>query len=284
MTARRFLVVSSDGYEYGYAFLANRIAALGQQVAVALQEPRPKLVDPWRSALRHYASVLRRHGVYHLVDLLLFSLESKVRSFVGRPRSLYDPSLLPSLEPLDARVEVRRFADVNSPEAESFVRGWEPDVIVLFACPILSSRIFSLAKEIAINAQTGLIPDYRGLSGPVWPAVQDRFEDYGFTVHRVTEKVHCGDILLQRRVAWPPGGLAQARSHLVRLECEGLVEVIGALVEGRLPEARPCGAPAGPPRPATGALSELRALWNLRRYRARAGGSAGPRNGADRIS
>src|SRR6185437_7797694 len=59
---------------------------------------------------------------------------------------------------------------------------------------LVSSRVLSLAKVIALNMHTGISPYYRGADCAFWPLYNGELEMVGATVHECTRDIDGGRI------------------------------------------------------------------------------------------
>jgi folate-dependent phosphoribosylglycinamide formyltransferase PurN len=73
-----------------------------------------------------------------------------------------------------------------------------PDLGVVVGTPILRSDIFSRPRLGSINLHLGAAPEFRG-SSPAFFEMLEGVAEVGVTIHRVTETLDGGNILLQER-------------------------------------------------------------------------------------
>ena len=73
-----------------------------------------------------------------------------------------------------------------------------PDLGVVVGAPILRTELFSLPRLGCINLHLGAAPEFRG-SSPGFYELLEGVAEVGVTVHRVTDTLDGGNILLQER-------------------------------------------------------------------------------------
>jgi len=89
-------------------------------------------------------------------------------------------------------------ADVNDPEFLGKLRSLDVDVIVSFQQRIFKRALLETPKVACLNVHTGILPGYRGFKPVFW--MQSRREpELGVTVHRMSEHIDTGPIVVQRR-------------------------------------------------------------------------------------
>lgn len=84
----------------------------------------------------------------------------------------------------------------HSPECLRLLRDLKPDIGVVVATHILRREVFSLPRLGCINLHLGKAPEFRGSSPGFWEMYLGVAE-VGVTVHRVTDTLDGGDILVQ---------------------------------------------------------------------------------------
>jgi methionyl-tRNA formyltransferase len=111
----------------------------------------------------------------------------------------------------------------------------------------------------ALNVHPSLLPAYRGKEPLFWALLRGEHE-VGVTVHRMTEEVDAGPILLQRRIEVPDRATSASLAALVDHAGAALVPEILALAEARAPGAPQdgVGSHAPPLRPEHGLVDFAR--------------------------
>lgn len=136
-------------------------------------------------------------------------VQSPVGSVVGRVRrrffeGLYDrieqraaeqllsegipPRIAAPVTNVDAR-------HINSPAFARMLSEFDPDVLLVSACPLLKPEIFEIPRLGTINVHRGIAPEYRGERTIFWPLYYREFDKLGVTLHRVDAGTDTGPIL-----------------------------------------------------------------------------------------
>jgi hypothetical protein len=119
--------------------------------------------------------------------------------------------------------------DPNTDPVVSWVRGREPEYLLLFGCGIIRAPLLDLFAGRSVNIHLGLSPYCRGHATNFWPLVEGRPECVGATVHLATSEVDAGAILRQARPAMTPADSAHD------IGCNALIAGADALLAS-LPE------------------------------------------------
>ena len=131
------------------------------------------------------------------------------------------------------------------PEAVARIAAEAPDLIVVVAYGhILPKSILDLPKTMCVNVHASLLPKYRGAAPINWAVARGETET-GITIMKMDEGMDTGPILHVRRM--PIGGEDTAETmfgKLAELGAEALVEALGLLRKGALPEIPQNGAQA----------------------------------------
>jgi len=138
-------------------------------------------------------------------------------------------------EAVKAGIPVYQPAKIKEKECVSYIRSFQPDVIVVVAFgQILSKELLDIPKYGCINVHGSLLPKYRG-AAPIQWAVLNGEKVSGVTTMRMDEGLDTGDIMLKKEVV-----LAEdetAGSLFDRLQEEGAVllrETLEALEKGTI--------------------------------------------------
>lgn len=115
----------------------------------------------------------------------------------------------------------------------------QPDII-LVSCYArkLPREIISLAKTGCFNIHPSLLPKYRGPTPLFWQYRQGE-EQFGVTLHRVTEQFDAGNIIAQQSISMPDGISKEESSILLAELASGLVlETLPLLIQGKSKERK----------------------------------------------
>ncbi len=99
--------------------------------------------------------------------------------------------------PADKLIEV---SSINALQTREILAGIEPDLIIVNATRIISSKVLQAFPVPFINTHAGITPLYRGVHGGYWALAQDDPANCGVTVHLVDAGVDTGELLYQKRI------------------------------------------------------------------------------------
>jgi methionyl-tRNA formyltransferase len=96
------------------------------------------------------------------------------------------------------RTDILETDSVNAPEVIEAIRAVGPDVAVDHGTTLLKREIVD-AVPLVLNLHWGLSPYYRGVSCTEWALA--RWDPYsiGVTIHRISQRIDGGHIVVQRR-------------------------------------------------------------------------------------
>ena len=116
----------------------------------------------------------------------------------GRGKSMQFPPVKEAA--LAHNLEVYQPFKVREPECIEYLKGYEPDLIVVVAFgQILPKEILTMPKYCCVNVHASLLPKYRG-AAPIQWAVIDGEEISGVTTMRMDEGLDTGDMILKTEV------------------------------------------------------------------------------------
>jgi hypothetical protein len=98
----------------------------------------------------------------------------------------------------------------NSPEAEAFIRGQKPDLVVARCKTLLQERVFSQPRLGTFVMHPGICPEYRNAHGCFWAMAAGDTSNVGMTLLRVDRGVDTGPVFGYFRVGADP-----RESHIV---------------------------------------------------------------------
>lgn len=111
-------------------------------------------------------------------------------------------------------------ADPNTPEILAQIKAIEPDFLFsLYYRLMLKSNLLALPKRGALNMHGSLLPKYRGRVPVNWAVIKGEMET-GATLHYMTEKPDCGDIVDQQAIPILPNDTAFEVFHKVTWTAE----------------------------------------------------------------
>ena len=196
--------------------------ALGVDLAAALSgipEVRSLTVVTTRAGFRQsFYRKLRRMYLHEGVPGLLEAAR----------RRLYPPAGGPTQDLANVVAEKCpganhiHYDDLHAPEAVAHLRALAPDLGIVFATYRLRPEVFNAPRMGSLNLHLGRAPEFRG-SSPGFYEMLEGAGEVGVTVHRVSEKLDEGPILLQETFPLdiaPPGDPMQ---YLKRYQVQVLV-------------------------------------------------------------
>ena len=180
--------------------LALWLASFSDLVGViAIAEPKGRL---WKRIRREW----QRSGPVRFLDVLAFRAYYKTllakadraweAETLARLRSTF-PS--PAASPPVLVVETP-----NGPEAEAFLRGHAPDLVIARCKSLLRKRIFTIPRHGTFVMHPGICPDYRNAHGCFWALAEDDRENVGMTLLRIDQGIDTGPVFGHYRCEFDP--------------------------------------------------------------------------------
>ena len=101
---------------------------------------------------------------------------------------------------IDNGIEVFQPEKVSEEEAASYIKSFNPDIIVVCAYgQIVKSNILNMSKYGAINIHASLLPHLRG-AAPIHRAIMQGDKVSGVTIMQMDEGLDTGDMLLKEEI------------------------------------------------------------------------------------
>ena len=94
-------------------------------------------------------------------------------------------------------IHIRKFKNINSPEAIDCLRSKHIDLIVNQAPQIFKKELLDIPKLGCINKHASLLPRYRGLY-PVFRALLNNERELGVSIHVMNEGIDTGSVIVQK--------------------------------------------------------------------------------------
>ena len=146
------------------------------------------------------------------------------------------------------------YDELHAPESLARLQALAPDLGIVFATYRLRPVVFGIPRMGCLNLHLGRAPEFRG-SSPGFYEMLEGVPEVGVTVHRVSEQLDGGPILLQEMFPLdiaPPG---DPMNYLKRYQAEMLVphgirmmvRAVERVAHGVSEEQAPAGG--SPPRP-----------------------------------
>ncbi len=172
---------------------------LGIEVAEALRElPGVRQLTlltapaaPHRSTAALIRNTWRHEGMPGLLRAVLRRARKAAGLLDGRMLAAYAAQHCPNV----AHVAMSRF---HSDVCRARIRALAPDLGVVVGTHILKADLFTIPRLGCINLHLGAAPEFRG-SSPGFYEMLEGVPQAGVTIHRVTDTLDGGNILLQER-------------------------------------------------------------------------------------
>jgi folate-dependent phosphoribosylglycinamide formyltransferase PurN len=211
---------------------------------------------PDKSLAQQLRDTHRYEGLPGLLRAALRRARKMLRREDGRTLAAQAARRCPSV----AHFAMARF---HSKACHARIEAMAPDLGVVVGTHILRSDLFSVPRLGCINLHLGAAPEFRG-SSPGFYEMLEGVAEVGVTVHRVTDTLDGGNILLQERfpldIAPEGDPLAYLRRYVAEVLGPNGIRMTAAAVV-----ALARGTHAERPQDASRARTRRRALWALKR-------------------
>lgn len=98
---------------------------------------------------------------------------------------------------LDSRINVIDVDSINSEKIIEFSALIKFDVVIVFGCGKIDSRVIKAFDYKIINIHRGIARNYRGLDSDLWAIKNNDFNNIGTTIHYIDENLDTGDIVFE---------------------------------------------------------------------------------------
>jgi methionyl-tRNA formyltransferase len=102
-----------------------------------------------------------------------------------------------------SRGSLEQFYSVNDPECVTWVKDFQPDLIVSFGIGLVKKELLAI-EAYKVNIHRGIIPLYRGLDSDLWAFYFQDFENVGTTIHQIEARFDVGNIFEQQKLTIEP--------------------------------------------------------------------------------
>lgn len=173
---------------------------------VVLQETHQRM---WKRIRRE----IRRVGGLRFLDVLTFRLY--YRLFLAARDADWETQRLDQVRatygPVPSTCQVLHTHSPNSPEAEQFIRGLSPDLMIARCKTLLKESVLSLPTHGTHVMHPGICPEYRNAHGCFWALANDDLANVGMTLLRIDKGVDTGPVYGYFRAAYDE----RTQSHIV---------------------------------------------------------------------
>lgn len=170
--------------------LARWLASFSDLSGVlVLKETKKRL---WRRVRRE----VKRVGAIRFLDVLAFRLYYRLL-VAGRDRAWEARKLAELCQwypALGADTKVLETHSPNAPEAEAFIRGCAPDLMIARCKTLLKESVFGIPKKGTYVMHPGICPEYRNAHGCFWALAQKDRANVGMTLLRIDRGVDTGPV------------------------------------------------------------------------------------------
>jgi len=201
----RTLLICHDGAELDRDGLARWLASFSTFAGtVAIQEPG-------RRFRKRIAREIARVGFWRFLDVLAFRAFHRLTAARGdREWARRELARLRARFPETPSAPDTIVPSPNSADAEAFIRGQQPDLVVARCKTLLAQRIFSIPRLGTFVMHPGICPEYRNAHGCFWAMASGDRGNVGMTLLRIDKGIDTGPVFGYFRVDADP-----AESHVV---------------------------------------------------------------------
>ena len=144
-----------------------------------------KIISPERLGQRRLKKMLLRSPSTFFSRVSKYTLQ-KIRNWKAKERTYFGD--------IKDLVETKT-KSLNSNGAIELMRDFNPDLLVAFGIPIISTKVIDVPKYGAINLHGGISPEYKGGNTIFWPLYKKDLNKVGATLHYMVKKVDSGDVI-----------------------------------------------------------------------------------------
>jgi hypothetical protein len=199
--------------------------------AVVIREPGGRL-------RKRISREIKRVGLWRFLDVLAFRAYHRfAHASEDRRWEARELARLRSLYPGDPAAPEIVVSSPNAVEAQQFIAGQQPDLVIARCKTLLAERIFSIPRLGTFVMHPGICPEYRNAHGCFWAMATGDHGNVGTTLLRIDKGVDTGPVFGYFRVDADP-----ADSHVViqhRAVLDHLDAIRDRLLEIEAGTARP---------------------------------------------
>jgi hypothetical protein len=171
---------------------------------VAIREPGARL-------RKRVGREVKRVGWWRFLDVVAFRLFHRLTRAGGdRARERGALDRLRALYPDKPNAPEIVVSSPNASEAQAFITGRTPDLVIARCKTLLTERIFAIPPLGTFVMHPGICPEYRNAHGCFWAMASGDFDNVGMTLLRIDRGVDTGPVFGYFRIDVDP-----AESHVV---------------------------------------------------------------------
>lgn len=217
------LLISND-----YTFAPGLLSAL-----ISEQHRRPAFVVTAPVHSNH-----RRFGTFVISYLLMLGprlfVQKAFQTVVNRLRAVWPggPYSVANIV-REQGIPLHTASNVNSERTVSWIRDFQPDVILSLQPQIIRDRLLRVPENGIVNIHPGKLPDYRG-PAPLFWALYHREPEIGITAHFMVRQVDAGPLIVQKVLPVPASpSYGTVSTRINRLLPIIMREALEAVEQGR---------------------------------------------------
>jgi Formyl transferase len=202
----RTLLICHDDAPLDREGLARWLGSFSEFVgSVVIREPGGRLKKRIRREVK-------RVGVWRFLDVVAYRVYHRL-AYAGADRR-WEMAMLDRLRrayPLRPGSPEALVSSPNSPEAETFIRGQRPDLVIARCKTLLKEQVFAIPALGTFVMHPGICPEYRNAHGCFWALANGDADNVGITLLRIDRGVDTGPVFGYFRIQADPG----RESHVV---------------------------------------------------------------------
>ena len=168
--------------------LARWLNSFSELVGIVVIQEKPSQV--WRRMRRE----IKRIGLFRFLDALAFRLYYYL-FLSGRDQRWERQEVRKkclAYRDIPSATAILETPSPNSPEAEAFIKGLKPEIVVARCKVLLKESIFSIPSKGTFVMHPGICPEYRNAHGCFWALANRDMNKVGMTLLRIDKGVDTG--------------------------------------------------------------------------------------------
>lgn len=213
----------------GSAYLVNGVNKRKNVSAIVLEED-----------VQSQSASGRRNIIKKIVRNPKYNIQSSIIKILSRidfnEKRLYENMLYKGEKgSFDRSIPLYRVEDINSFESLRILKKLKPDLLIVSGTRIIKKPVIDIPSIAIINIHMGIVPDYRGVWGEFFALYNKDFDNIGYTIHCVNERLDAGDIILQERIKLEPrDNHITLRIKNYKRGVDGFIKVIEQFEQGEV--------------------------------------------------